>query len=190
MKKILIFFFLINFSSNAADLKIVTLVTVNNAVITNIDLDNEIRIIKILNPNLDLQKININQNALNNLINDNLKKIEIQKNKININEKIILNQYTKVLENLNSNNLKISKNLEDLIYTKIKLEVQWNQFIANKYSSQLNINMQEIKKKIVENKEAKDLESIINIEKNKKLTVYSNNHLDNLKKNSLIKFIK
>lgn len=190
MKKILIFFFLINFFANAADLKIITIVTVNNTVITNIDLDNEIRIIKIINPNFDRQKGNINQNAINNLINDNLKKKEIQKNKINIDEKIFLNHYTKVLENLNSNNIKISKNLEDQIYTKIKLEIQWNQFIANKYSSQLNINMQEIKKKIIENKEVKDLESIVNIEKNKKLNIYSNNHLENLKKNSLIKFIK
>ena len=191
MKKILIIFlFLVNFPCNAENIQIYTLVKVNNSIITNIDLEKEIEVLKILNSNLATQKIDIKKLALNNLINENLKKTEIQKNNVKIEEKNIFNHHTKLLESLKNNNIKTSKKLENLIYSKIKLEYEWNELIANKYAWQTNINMQEIQKKLEDNKTPEDMQSLINIEKNKKLNVYSNNHLENLKKNSLIKFYK
>ena len=58
MKKLLIIFlFLINYSSsNAENLKIYTIASVNNTIITSLDLDNEIEIIKILDSNVISQK--------------------------------------------------------------------------------------------------------------------------------------
>ena len=83
MKKILIIFlFLVNFPCNAENIQIYTLVKVNNSIITNIDLEKEIEVLKILNSNLATQKIDIKKLALNNLINENLKKTEIQKNNV------------------------------------------------------------------------------------------------------------
>lgn len=191
MKKLLIIFlFLINNYSNADNLKIYTIASVNNMIITNIDLDNEIEIIKILESSEILQKIDLKKIALNNLIKENLQKIEIQKNKVAIQEEIILDQYTKLLEDLKKKNLIISKNTKNLIYSKIKTESLWNQFIVNKYSWQLSINMQEVKKKADDNNSLNDIDLIIKNEKNKKLNVYSKNYLENLQKKTLIKFYK
>ena len=192
MKKLLIIFlFLINYSSsNAENLKIYTIASVNNTIITSLDLDNEIEIIKILDSNVISQKIDLKEIALNNLIKENLKKNEIQKNKITIDEKIILDQHTKLLKDLKKNNLIISENTKDIIYSKIKTETLWNQFIVDKYSWQLGINMQEVKKKVDDNNSLNDINLIIKNEKNKKLNVYSKNYLENLQKKALIKFYK
>jgi len=192
MKKLLIIFlFLINYSSsNAENLKIYTIASVNNTIITSLDLDNEIEIIKILDSNVISQKIDLKKIALNNLIKENLKKNEIQKNKITIDEKIILDQHTKLLKDLKKNNLIISENTKDIIYSKIKTETLWNQFIVDKYSWQLGINMQEVKKKVDDNNSLNDINLIIKNEKNKKLNVYSKNYLENLQKKALIKFYK
>lgn len=193
MKKILIIFLcLINFLSFAISLEIKTIVSINNKIITNVDLDNEITILKILNPNQISQEKNIQNIALNNLINENLKKIEIKKNKIDTeNEKNkISTQYKELLEKIKKNNLKLNKKIEDTIYSKIELEYQWGKFISNKYSWQININMKEVKNKIDDNKTISEIESIINFEKDKKLNLYSISHLENLKKNSLIKYFK
>lgn len=192
MKKLLIIFlFLINYSSsNAENFKIYTIASVNNTIITSLDLDNEIEIIKILDSNVISQKIDLKKIALNNLIKENLKKNEIQKNKITIDEKIILDQHTKLLKDLKKNNLIISENTKDIIYSKIKTETLWNQFIVDKYSWQLGINMQEVKKKVDDNNSLNDINLIIKNEKNKKLNVYSKNYLENLQKKALIKFYK
>jgi len=192
MKKLLIIFlFLINYSSsNAENLKIYTIASINNTIITSLDLDNEIEIIKILDSNVISQKIDLKKIALNNLIKENLKKNEIQKNKITIDEKIILDQHTKLLKDLKKNNLIISENTKDIIYSKIKTETLWNQFIVDKYSWQLGINMQEVKKKVDDNNSLNDINLIIKNEKNKKLNVYSKNYLENLQKKALIKFYK
>lgn len=193
MKKILIIFLcLINFLSSAISIEIKTIVSINNKIITNVDLDDEIAILKILNPNqISLEK-NIQNIALNNLINENLKRIEIKKNKINTEneKKKILFQYNELLKKIKKNNLKLTKKIENMIYSKLELEYQWGKFISDKYSWQININMKEVKNKIDDNKTINEIESIINFEKDKKLNLYSISHLENLKKNSLIKYFK
>ena len=192
MKKILIIFLcLVNFLSIAISIEIKTIVSINNKIITNVDLDDEITILKILSPNQISQK-NIQNIALNNLINENLKKLEIKKNKIETEneKKKILTQYNELLKKIKKNDLKLTKKIEDTIYSKIELEYQWGKFISNKYSWQININMQEVKNKIGDNKTISEIESIINFEKDKKLNLYSISHLENLKKNSLIKYFK
>lgn len=192
MKKILIIFLcLVNFLSIAISIEIKTIVSINNKIITNVDLDDEITILKILSPNQISQK-NIQNIALNNLINENLKKLEIKKNKIETEneKKKILTQYNELLKKIKKNDLKLTKKIEDTIYSKIELEYQWGKFISNKYSWQININMQEVKNKIDDKKTISEIESIINFEKDKKLNLYSISHLENLKKNSLIKYFK
>ena len=193
MKKILIIFLcLVNFLSIAISIEIKTIVSINNKIITNVDLDDEITILKILNPNQISQEKNIQNIALNNLINENLKKLEIKKNKIETEneKKKILTQYNELLKKIKKNDLKLTKKIEDTIYSKIELEYQWGKFISNKYSWQININMQEVKNKIDDKKTISEIESIINFEKDKKLNLYSISHLENLKKNSLIKYFK
>ena len=78
----------------------------------------------------------------------------------------------------------------------MQLDYAWNALIAKKYSWKVNINMNEIDQKLKNTKEKTDdqrkllatKEELIMIEKNKKLSIYSNNHLEQIKKRSLIKF--
>ena len=96
------------------------------------------------------------------LIREKIKLIEIKKNfKIknfennNLIEKIILDFYTKLglkdekefEEYLLQFNISISSVIE-----KIKIEVIWNQLIAEKFNNQINIDEDELKKKILDQK--------------------------------------
>lgn len=186
---LIIFFLLLNISSNAENLRINTLVTIDNFIITNIDLENEIKILKILSSNFD-NKIDIKKIALNNLINEMLKKIEVMKSNITVEEKNITKQHKDLIDKLEKKDFVIKKEIKNLIYAKIKLENQWNILILNKYSGQININMQELENIYKDNESLKNKEEAINIEKNKKLQLYSANHLGFLKKNALIKIFQ
>lgn len=157
MKKIIaIFLLLINFPSNAANIQIYTVAKINNLVITSIDLENEIEILKIIYDNIYLKKIDIKKIALENLINENLKKIEVEKNKIVIEEEFVKKQYNKLIVELKNKNQEILEKNMKLIYSKIKIENLWNKYISNKYSWQVNINMQEIEKILADNKTNED----------------------------------
>ena len=68
---------------NAAKIKNIAIV--NNITITNIDLEKEIELIKILNDEKNFSYNEISNAALNNLIDEILKKEEINKNNIYIN---------------------------------------------------------------------------------------------------------
>lgn len=191
MKKIItILILLINIDSNAANIQIYTVAKINNSIITNVDLENEIKILEIIYGEINLKKINTKKIALENLINENLKRIEVEKNKVVIEEELVKKQYNKLIVEIKNKNQEIKEKDMNLIYSKIKIENLWNQYISNKYSWRVNINMQEIEKILANNKTNQDKETVINIEKNKKLNVYSVNHLESLKKNYLIKIYK
>lgn len=190
MKKFLLILIFISFSSYAQNLKIKTLATINNLIITNIDLENEVEVIKILNINSKIKKEDIEKIALKNLIDQNLKKSEVINKKINIQEPNVISEYNKLLNEFKKNNIEPKEKIKELILEKLRLENKWNQIIMDKYFWQVNINMQEIEKKISDDKSTKNKELIVEIEKNKKLNVYSNNYLEGLRKKSLIKFYK
>ena len=191
MKKIItVLILLITIHSNAANIQIYTVAEINNSVITNVDLDNEIKILKIIYGEINLKKIDIKKVALENLVNENLKRIEVEKNKVVIEEEFVKKQYNKLIVEIKNKNQEIEEKDMKLIYSKIKIENLWNKYISNKYSWQVNINMQEIEKILANNQTNQDKETVINIEKNKKLNVYSVNHLESLKKNYLIKIYK
>lgn len=187
IKKI-IFFFLIIFQTAQAEEKVVTMATVNDITITNIDLMNEIKVISILYNNINNNNENIKIIALNNIIEEILKKKEIIKNKIVIEKKIIDSHYFNISKNLNN----IPKIILDKIYEKIKINYEWNKLISTMYSNKIYINIKEIDKKFT-NKTIKkenlinEKEKFINEEKIKKLGVFSNNHLEILKRNATIK---
>ena len=82
---------------------------------------------------------------------------------------------------------KINKEFENLIKEKIEIDTKWNQLILKKYAWKLNINLMEIEKNFNNNLNAVKKEELIEIEKNKKLKVFSNYHLNIIKKNTLIK---
>lgn len=189
MKKIIIiFFFLTKFAY--AETKIIKIASVNETLITNIDLQNEIIVNKLLfGENLK----NIEEFSLNNLIDQAIKQSEIKKNNIKVNINLIENEYKKITNSYKLSEKNTSK-IKDKIFEKIKIEAEWNTLISQIYGWKTNINLSEINEIILNknNKNSGDVsisekEKLIELEKNKKFKVYSTNHLDEKKKIALIK---
>lgn len=189
MKKIIIiFFFLTKFAY--AETKIIKIASVNETLITNIDLQNEIIVNKLLfGENLK----NIEEFSLNNLIDQAIKQSEIKKNNIKVNINLIENEYKKITNSYKLSE-KITSKIKDKIFEKIKIEAEWNTLISQIYGWKTNINLSEINEIILNknNKNSGDIsisekEKLIELEKNKKFKVYSTNHLDEKKKIALIK---
>ena len=195
MKKVLFLFFFLITHSLDAEQKLTLVARVNNEIITSIDISNEIAVIRLLNKNVDPNNPSVKQAALENAINEILKTSEIKKNNIETsNKNRIDQQYAELLKKITQDNPSISKNIKVKIYNKMQLDYEWNALIAKKYSWKVNINMNEIDQKLKNTKEKTDdqskllatKEELIMIEKNKKLSIYSDNHLEQIKKRSLI----
>jgi len=119
MKKIL-FIFIIFFSNTAnSNEKIITLATVNNISITNIDLKDEMLIIRALNNFKEIDKNTLQQSAFQGLVDQATKEIEIRNNKIEIKEAIT----TQALTNLKKNLMITELNLKEFLI-KLKRKVR------------------------------------------------------------------
>ena len=110
-----------------------------------------------------------------------------------INDEKINYLYNNYIKNINSNNSNIDKKISNLIKEKIKIDMLWNELIAQKYAWKISVNINEINKIILQNREKfpnskKTKEQFIIEEKNKKLAVYSNFYLAQLKNKTLIKY--
>ena len=197
MKKIL-FIFIIFFSNTAnSNEKIITLATVNNISITNIDLKDEMLIIRALNNFKEIDKNILQQSAFQGLVDQAIKEIEIRNNKIEIKEAITTQALTNLKKKLNDNGIK-SKRIFNKIKKKSETDYAWNILISRKYSWKLNVNINEIEQKLIalgyidsNNPDTiKEKEKLIAEEKNKKFNFYSRAHLERAKRELLIKIIK
>ena len=168
-KFILLFLLLLFIFSVNSYAKIDIKVTINNEIITNIDIKKEAEYLKILNPNL----IQLNENQILelskiSLINQIVKKKEILKYvDINILENKFLNDSLKKLylrldyksEN-DFKNVLILKNTYSIneIKDKINIELYWNEIIYEKYDKLVKINKQIFINKInnIKNEEQKE----------------------------------
>ena len=135
--------------------------------------------------------------ALDNLVEEILKSSEIKKNNIgDIANNLIDKQYNSLLKKISQNNKSISPEIKKNIYEKILLDYQWNTLVSKKYSWMISVNMSEIDDKLKtageeindQNKYQIKKNELIMIERNKKLSVYSQNYLEQIKKKALIKF--
>ena len=133
-------------------------VMINDKIITNLDIEKESEYLKIFNPNLNnLEKKKILELAKNSLINEIIKKAEINK-KINFNdENPFVDDYLKnIYTRLNYTDEKEFEIFlkEKKIYSlneikeKIKIEVLWNELIYLKYNNLVKIDKAEISSKI------------------------------------------
>ena len=152
-------FFLI--FSNATALENKILFKVNNEIITSLDLLDEIEYIKLLNKQLiKLDNEKIFEIARNSAIREKIKIIELSKffETLEVEEKyldLLLEEFKKKL------NIKTDKQLNDVINAsdlsvkkieeKIQIEILWNQLIINKFSKDIKIDKDKIKKNILEN---------------------------------------
>ena len=133
---------------------------------------------------------------MQNLIEDALKKQEIEESNIAIESSDYTKNFETLILNIQKANILITDNLKNKIFKKIKLNSEWNQLINQKYRWNVNVNINEIEDRLKDTKniptDGKELQELknklINIEKNKKLEVFSKIHLSKIKKQSLIKF--
>ena len=197
MKKILIIIIIFYSSLANSNEKIITLATVNNISINNIDLNDEVLIIQSLNDLKEIDKNALQQKAFKNLIDQAVKEIEITSNKIEINEESNNRTYLNIKKKLNNSGI-VSRRIHSKIKKKIQTDYAWNSLISRKYGWKLNININEIDQRIIalgyidpNNPETINKKNdLIDQEKNKKFNFYSRNHLDLTKKKILIKIMK
>ena len=198
---IFIIFILFFFNSPSKSVTNNVLATIDNSIITELDLKKEIEFIKFINKSeIDGNSEKVKKNIIDTLIDRKIKKIEIDNAKIEITEKEIENYTYNYLANYKINDeilhsfyntKQIEKNyLKNLLI----IEIGWAKLIRQIYESRININITEINEEI--KKESKNFEDseklknqIINLEKNKVLNKFSTTHLEKSKKKYLIKFL-
>ena len=155
----IIFFLIENNKVNAVENKI--LLKINNNIITSVDIFNEINYLTLSNKNFkELENIKTFQIAKNSLIKQNIKEIELLKNfkELKIDEKYYNNLIKNFYKNLGFDSYEefikfIKYNNVDIniIKKKITIEVLWNQLIYKKFSSNVRIDIEEIKKNLSKN---------------------------------------
>ena len=202
-KKFLILLGLILFFYNSPSKSVTNnvIATIDNSIITELDLKKEIEYIKFINKSeIDNNSEKVRRNVIETLIDRKIKKIEIDNAKIEITEKEIENYTYNYLINYKINdeilNSFFNTQQIDKSYLKnlIIVEMGWTKLIRQIYESRININITEINEEIKkESKNSEDSEKlknqIINIEKNKVLNKFGISHLEKSKKKYLIKFL-
>ena len=161
--KILIYSILIFFSYNniVFGLENKILVKIENQIVTSLDLNNEYKYLISLNPNIkNLAQEEIIKFSKKSIIQEKIKKIEIEKNFKNIKlpqeflEQILKNVYSRIgLSSLEDFKKYLIKNNIDYENVKNKLEIEalWNELILIKFSSKIKINEKELRDRIKNN---------------------------------------
>jgi hypothetical protein len=202
-KKILIFIICISFfyQSPSSSLTNNVIVTIDNVIITELDLKKELEFIKFFNKSeIDANSVKIRKDITESLIDRKIKKIEVDNAKIEITEKEIENYLYNYLVNskinyeILNNFYKTHQIENDYLKNIISIDLRWIKMIRQIYESRININLTEvneqIKKEAQTTEEDEKLKSqIISSEKNKILNKFSTTHLEKSKRKYLIKFL-
>ena len=191
-----IFTFFFIFLNNCLAYENKILFKVNNKIITSVDILNEINYLNSLNENLkNLKKEKIFQIAKNSLIRERIKEITLLKifKKIQLNNedfnRSILNNYSnfninsidELGQHLNKFNLDIQK-----IERKIHINALWNQIIYDKFSRNVKIDVDKLKKEILNNTKQTEFllsELVFNLEINENLEKKFNSISESILKN-------
>ena len=132
-------------------------IKVNNEIITNIDIENEIRYLVALNNELKETSEEILKNlAKQSVIKEKIKKKEVSKYfKFNTSQEfldtVIKSYYTKLgIDSLESFKIYLQEyDLKlDVVKNKIEIELLWNQLIGRQYQGQISINKKDLENKV------------------------------------------
>ncbi len=131
---------------------------VNDEIITTIDVEDEIRYLLALNPNLNnLSKNEIIQISKKSILKEKIKQIEIDRliQKKNIPNKYLEQLLKQIYFKIGMSNIEEFKeylNAKKISYEnvleKITIEALWNEIIFSKYSSKIKIDENELKNEI------------------------------------------
>ena len=202
-KKIFLLIFFVFFLSNseAKQLTNNVVVSIDNSIITDLDINKEINFLKFINKdqaasNPELLKKEI----INSLIERKIKDIETNYFKIEVSEKEIEINLYNYLERIKINNEILNSFYnqneieKDYLKNIIKIDMKWSKLVRQMYESRLNVNLTEVNKELEKEQnnsvdDEKLKRQLIITEQNKLLNKYSATHLEKSKKKYLIKFL-
>jgi peptidyl-prolyl cis-trans isomerase SurA len=200
-KKIYLLLFLAFFLTNseAKQLTNNVIVSIDNSIITELDINKEINFLKFVNKDQATGSSEpFKKEIINSLIDRKIKDIETNSLKIEVSEKEIENNLYSYLERLKINNEILNSFYnqneieKDYLKNIIKIDMKWSKLIRQMYESRLNVNLTEVNREL-EKKDAEDDEKLkkqlIITEQNKLLNKFSATHLEKSKKKYLIKFL-
>ena len=153
--KICIFLILNMIPFKAVNGEVFIIAKINQEIITNVDLDFEKRYLVSLNPNLGkLDQNRITEYAKNSLINERIKKIEIEKRfKILPNEKLLSKVIGDIYSGIGISSLidfekYLLQNNVDIarVKEKISIEIAWNDLIVKTFANEIEIDENAISK--------------------------------------------
>jgi len=196
---LLLFFIFFFTNSNAKQLTNNVIVSIDNSIITELDIKKEINFLKFINKD---QATSISETfkreIINTLIDRKIKDIETNSFKIEVSEKEIENSIYSYLDRMKINNEILNSFYnqneieKDYLKNIIKIDMKWSKLIRQIYDSRLNVNLTEVNIEL-EKTDAEDDEKLkkqlIITEQNKLLNKFSATHLEKSKKKYLIKFL-
>ena len=187
IKKILFFFLisiLFNFQNIFAKIENNIVLKVENEIITNFEIKNKI-IATLILANQEINQSNINKlkkQALDFLIKQKLKKIELSKYNLKVNQQKITNYLNSISSN-NINSLKekfLTSGIDfQLFYEELEIDFLWQKYIYQVYSNKIEIDEKNINQEL-ENllRNQTDVEQL----RISEIEIYLNNDLTDQKK--------
>jgi hypothetical protein len=196
---LLIFFVLFLTNSNAKQLTNNVIVSIDNSIITELDINKEINFLKFVNKDQAASSFEpFKKEIINSLIDRKIKDIETNYFKIEVTEKEIENNLYSYLERMKINNEILNSFYnqneieKDYLKNIIKIDMKWSKLIRQMYESRLNVNLTEVNRELEKNDTEDDeklKKQLIITEQNKLLNKFSATHLEKSKKKYLIKFL-
>ena len=198
---LLIFFVFFLTRSEAKQLTNNVIVSIDNSIITELDVNKEINFLKFINNNQATNNSEIlKKEIINALIDRKIKDIETNFYKIDVSEKEIENSLYSYLERIKITsetlNSFYNKNEIEKDYLKnlIKIDLKWSKLIRQMYEGRLNVNLTEVNRQLEQEQKSIDdnekfKNQLIILEQNKLLNKFAATHLEKSKKKYLIKFL-
>ena len=203
-KKVIFLLILIISTSFRVEAKQLTnnvIVSIDNSIITELDVNKEINFLKFISDNKATNNSEIlKKEIINALIDRKIKDIETNFYKIDISEKEIDNSLYNYLEkikitNENLNSFYIKNEIEkDYLKNVIKIDLRWSKLIRQMYEGRLNVNLTEVNRQLEQEQKSIDdnekfKNQLIILEQSKLLNKFAATHLEKSKKKYLIKFL-
>ena len=198
---LLILFFFIFTNAYAKQLTNNVIVSIDNSIITDLDINKEINFLKFINKDQVINNPEVfKREIINSLVDRRIKDIETNNLKIEVPEKEVENNLYNYLERMKINNDILNSFYnqneieKDYLKNIIKIDMKWSKLIRQMYESRLNVNLTEVNKELEkEQKNTEDEEKLkrqlIITEQNKQLNKFSVTYLEKSKKKYLIKFL-
>jgi hypothetical protein len=198
---LLIFFVFFLTNSEAKQLTNNVIVSIDNSIITDLDINKEINFLKFINKDQNANNPELlKKEIVNSLIDRKIKDIETNYFKIEVSEKEIEINLYNYLERIKINNEILNSFYnqneieKDYLKNIIKIDMKWSKLVRQMYESRLNVNLTEVNKELEKEQnnsvdDEKLKRQLIITEQNKLLNKYSATHLEKSKKKYLIKFL-